>query len=78
MEDGKKKTKEQQEAEAASQKRKGLVLARRQRRKDLRALAKRNGHKLGHNNRKCKVCGVARSEGNGAAVFGVTCEKKET
>lgn len=38
-------------------------LERRQRRKSLRTLAKKNGHKLGHNNRKCKRCNLLRDSG---------------
>jgi len=69
MDEQKKST--EQEDKAKAEKRKGLVLMRRTRRKQQRASAKANGHKLGHNNRKCKLCGVTRASG-----FGGECSKQ--
>lgn len=62
--------------EAEPEKHRKLMVERHRRRTEMRKLAKRNGHRLGHNNRKCKRCGATRNEGQGLAMFGTACAKQ--
>lgn len=54
------KKREAEEREKSAHRKRQKVL-RARRRPEERRQAKRNGHKLGHGNRKCKRCGAAKA-----------------